>query len=85
MRLRAALASAGIAVLAVSALSGPAQAAAPQTPAHGPDGKYWVHSYYTSKALCQEAGREIKQEEHYTDWYCRDRGYYPNWALWVKK
>ena len=76
MRLRAALLGAGMAVMAVSALGAPAQAAPAEAAAWT-----WI-GHYPSKAKCVEVGTQYVREG-FDKYECRHiaaSGYY---SLWV--
>jgi hypothetical protein len=61
MRLRKAAMSAGIAILAVSGLSAPAQAAAPQIGTNAQAGWIMIDNY-ASRFECVDAGQQYERE-----------------------
>jgi len=77
MRLRAALLGAGMAVMAVSALGAPAQAAPAEAAAWT-----WI-GHYQSKAKCVEVGTQYVREgfDEYKCPHITASGYY---SLWVR-
>ncbi|WP_405616404.1 hypothetical protein OG292_23380 [Streptomyces sp. NBC_01511] len=64
MRKRAALVTAGIAVLAITGISAPAQAAAPGTSVGAPaQAEAWTYiGTYSSRSYCIDAGQQYVRE-----------------------
>jgi hypothetical protein len=83
MRLRKAAVSAGIAILAVSGLSAPAQAAAPQISGSSgfrPGPPWTLVDNYTSRFECVDVGQQYEREGW--DYFCYTQAF--TVQLWIK-